>query len=115
MHFTQYGRRLKVTLISGMTVACLACIVAFPFADKKLLKNKAGYFSIQFNGQEVGAANTREEAEDALAAARLRFSQEYDSVIYLDNSIDINTVLFQKFFIFKNNCYAMFWIKFICA
>lgn len=89
MHFTQYGRRLKVTLISGMTVACLACIVAFPFADKKLLKNKAGYFSIQFNGQEVGAANTREEAEDALAAARLRFSQEYDSVIYLDNSIDI--------------------------
>ena len=39
MHFTQYGRRLKVTLISGMTVACLACIVAFPFADKKLLMN----------------------------------------------------------------------------
>lgn len=89
MHFTQYGRRLKMTLISGMSVACLACIVAIPFVEKKLFNNQAGYYSIQFNGQEVGAANTRAEAEDALAAARLKFSKEYDSVIYMDNSIDI--------------------------
>lgn len=89
MHFTQYGRRLKLTLISGMSVACLACIVAVPFVEKKLLNTEAGYYSIQFNGQEVGAANTLAEAENALAAARLKFSQEYDSVIYMDNSIDI--------------------------
>lgn len=89
MHFTQYGRRLKTTLISGMSVACLACIVAIPFVEKKLFNTQAGYYSIQFNGQEVGAANTRAEAEDALASARLKFGKEYDSVIYMDNSIDI--------------------------
>ena len=89
MHFTQYGRRLKMTLISGMSVACLACIVAIPFVEKKLFNTQAGYYSIQFNGQEVGAANTRAEAEDALASARLKFGKEYDSVIYMDNSIDI--------------------------
>jgi murein DD-endopeptidase MepM/ murein hydrolase activator NlpD len=72
-----------------MSVACLACIVAIPFVEKKLFNTQAGYYSIQFNGQEVGAANTRAEAEEALAAARLKFSKEYDSVVYMDDSIDI--------------------------
>lgn len=88
-HITRYGRRLRMTLIGGMSAACFVCLFAVPFAEKKLLKNEVGYYSVVFNGQEIGSANTRQEAEQALADARLRFSQSYDSVVYMDNSIEI--------------------------
>lgn len=88
-HITRYGRRLRMTLIGGMSAACFVCLFAIPFAEKKLLKNEVGYYSVVFNGQEIGSANTRQEAEQALADARLKFSQSYDSVVYMDNSIEI--------------------------
>ena len=87
-HLTRYGRRLKMTLIAGMSAACFACIFAIPFAENKF-NNKVGYYSIVFNGEEIGSANSRQEAEQAMAAARLKFSKEYDSVVYMDNNIDI--------------------------
>ena len=34
-HLTRYGRRLKMTLIAGMSAACFACIFAIPFAENK--------------------------------------------------------------------------------
>ena len=89
IHISRYGRRLKTTMISTMTAACLTCVIIIPFVEKKVLGNEVGYYSIEFNGQEIGAANSRVEAEEALADARMKFSQEYDSVVYMDNSINI--------------------------
>ena len=86
---TRYGRRIKHTLVGAMTAACFACLFAVPFAEKNLLKNEVGYYSVIFNGTEIGSANSREEAEQALAEARLKFSKEYDSIIYMENNIDI--------------------------
>ena len=63
-HLTRYGRRLKMTLIAGMSAACFACIFAIPFAENKF-NNKVGYYSIVFNGEEIGSANSRQEAEQA--------------------------------------------------
>lgn len=88
-HITRYGRRLRLTLVSGMSAACLVCLFAIPFAEKKLLKNEVGYYSVQINGVEVGSANTRTDAEQALADARKKFSQEYDSVVYMEDQVQI--------------------------
>ncbi len=89
IHISRYGRRLKTTMLSTMTAACLTCVIIIPFVEKKVFGNEVGYYSIEFNGQEIGAANSRVEAEEALADARMKFSQEYDSVVYMDNSINI--------------------------
>lgn len=88
-HITRYGRRLRLTLISGMSTACLVCLFAIPFAEKKLLKNEVGYYSVQLNGVEIGSANTRTDAEQALADARKKFSQEYETVVYMEDQIQI--------------------------
>ena len=55
---SRYGRRMRITLIKTMTVACFVCIIAIPFLSKKLLKTEANYYSITINGIKVGAANT---------------------------------------------------------
>lgn len=88
-HITRYSRRIRRMLVSGMTAACFACLFAIPFAEKKLLRNDVGYYSIVLNGTEIGSANSREEAEKALAEARRKFSKEYDSIVYVDSDIDI--------------------------
>ena len=67
---SRYGRRMRITLIKTMTVACFVCIIAIPFLSKKLLKTEANYYSITINGIKVGAANTEEEVIVALASAR---------------------------------------------
>lgn len=88
-HITRYGRRMRHTLVGGMSAACFVCLFAIPFAEKKLLKNEVGYYSVVLNGTEIGSANTREEAEQALADARLRFAQESSTLVYMDNRIEI--------------------------
>ncbi len=88
-HMTRYSRQMRHTLVCGMSAACLACLFAIPFAEKKLLKNEVGYYSIVLDGSEIGSANTREEAEQALADARRRFGQESDAAVYMDNRIEI--------------------------
>lgn len=89
IHISRYGKRLKTTMISTMTAACLTCVIIIPFIEKKVFGNEVGYYSIECNGQEIGSANSRVEAEEALAEARMRFSQKYDSIVYMDNSINI--------------------------
>lgn len=59
-HLSRYGRRMRITLIKTMTVACFVCIIAIPFLSKKLLKTEANYYGILINGIKVGAANTEE-------------------------------------------------------
>ena len=42
---SRYGRRMRLTLIRTMTVACFVCIIAIPFLSKNLLKTEANYYS----------------------------------------------------------------------
>ena len=86
-HLTKYGKRMKLTLVSAMSAACMACVVAIPFVEKKILKNDVGYVSVTVNGEEVGAVNTQEEAQQAVTEARLRFSNDYSNVVYLDPDV----------------------------
>ena len=86
---SRYGRRMRITLIKTMTVACFVCIVAIPFLSKKLLKTEANYYSITINGIKVGAANTEQEVIVALASARQELSAQYEEIVYMDPDIEI--------------------------
>ena len=86
---SRYGRRMRITLIKTMTVACFVCIIAIPFLSKKLLKTEANYYSITINGIKVGAANTEEEVIVALASARQELSAQYEEIVYMDPDIEI--------------------------
>ena len=44
---SRYGRRMRITLIKTMTVACFVCIIAIPFLSKNLLKTEANYSVLQ--------------------------------------------------------------------
>lgn len=89
LHITRYGRRLKLLFLLVTTVASFCCLFAIPFVCDKLLNVNVGYYTVNFNGEQIGYANSKEEAEEALADARLKFSKEYDEVVYMDDSIDI--------------------------
>lgn len=86
---TRYAKRIKYTLFAGVVAASAFCIIAFPFLDRNYSNKTVGYYSVRFNGEQIGNANSLEDAEKALAQARLRFSRDYDSIIYTTNNIDI--------------------------
>lgn len=87
---TRYGRKIRTTFISTMFAACLAVVIGIPFVSKKMLNNEVGYYSITIHGTQVGAANTEEEVNVALANARLRLSQQLDGYVYMDCDVKIN-------------------------
>ncbi len=88
-HLTRYGKRIKTTLVSALSAACMACMVAIPFVEKDILKNDVGYVRVSVNGVELGAVNTEEEAQQAITAARLKFSQDYSDIVYLDPTYEV--------------------------
>ena len=87
---TRYGRKIRTTFISTMFAACLAVVIGIPFVSKKMLNNEVGYYSITIHGAQVGAANTEEEVNVALANARLQLSQQLDGYVYMDCDVKIN-------------------------
>ena len=87
---TRYGRKIRTTFISTMFAACLAIVVGIPFVSKKMLNNEVGYYSISIQGTPVGAANTEEEVNVALANARLQLSQQLDDYVYMDCDVQID-------------------------
>lgn len=83
-HFTKYGKRMRLMLMTATFVASLVCLFAIPFVEKNLLKNQVAYYRVEVNGTEVGAANSRADAAKALADARRRLSGIYPDVIYIE-------------------------------
>ncbi len=87
---TRYGRRIKTTFITTMFAACLAIVIGIPFVSKNMLNNDVGYYSITIHGTRVGAANTEEEVNVALAGARLQLSQQLNDYVYMDCDVQID-------------------------
>lgn len=83
-HFTKYGKRMRLMLLTAMFVASMVCLFAIPFVEKNLLNNQVAYYRIEVNGTEVGAANSRADAAKALADARGRLSGIYPDVVYME-------------------------------
>lgn len=87
---TRYGRKIRTTFISTMFAACLAIVIGIPFVSKKMFNNEVGYYSITIKGNRVGAANTEEEVNVALANARLQLCRQLDDYIYMDCEVQID-------------------------
>lgn len=88
-HITRYGKRMKLMLITAMAVASFICLFAIPFVGDKLLYNEVGYYSLRINSVEVGKANSRAEARQAVANARKRLSKEYSDTVYMDLKYEV--------------------------
>lgn len=89
MHITRYGRGIKKAAI--IITALTGFIVAFsiPFYTKSMLDTKVGYYSISINGVTVGAANSVNDVNEALANARKKLSAQYSSDVYMNPDIEI--------------------------
>lgn len=83
-HFTKYGKRMRLMLLTAMFTASMICLFAIPFAEKTLLNNQVGYYSVKVNGVSVGAANSLEDAAKALAQARKKLSNSYIGIVYME-------------------------------
>lgn len=86
---TRYGRRIKRMLVNSMTAACFACLFAVPFVGSTMRQDSVGCYRITYNGTTLGTVNTLAEAEKAVAEARKQVNNEFDEIVYLDNTVDI--------------------------
>ena len=68
---TRYGREMRTTFIATMFIACLVIVIGIPFVSKQMFDNEVGYYSISIQGNYIGAANTEDEVNVALADARV--------------------------------------------
>lgn len=75
-HYKIWKKGKNYHFISTMFAACIAIVIGIPFVSKNMFNNDVGYYSISIRGTHVGAANTEEEVNVALANARLQLSQQ---------------------------------------
>lgn len=88
-YLTKYGRRLKLNLIKAITISCFVCLMFIPVLNGNGTGSDIGYYSVVLNGQELGAVNSVEEANQALADARKKISSEYNKVVYMDPDFQV--------------------------
>ena len=74
-HFTKYGKRMRLMLLTAMFVASMVCLFAIPFVEKNLLNNQVAYYRIEVNGTENLVKLLKEEYNGLL---------QHDSYINLD-------------------------------
>lgn len=86
---TRYGREMRTTFIATMFIACLVIVIGIPFVSKQMFDNEVGYYSISIQGNYIGAANTEDEVNVALADARLQLCKEFADYIYMDCDVKI--------------------------
>ena len=86
---SKFGNRIKMTFLGTMSATVLICIIGVPFIKNHTLRTPTGYYTVSVNGKEVGAANSVEDAEEAVAVARKSFSQDYANIIYMDCNVDV--------------------------
>lgn len=88
-YFTKYGRRVKLNLIKAFTISCFVCLMFIPALSSNGTGSDIGYYSVVLNGEELGAVNSVEEANQAMANARKKISTEYSDVVYMDPQFEV--------------------------
>ena len=62
-HFTKYGKRMRLMLLTAMFVASMVCLFAIPFVEKNLLNNpQSDSYFVYF--YEVGNKKCEKANED---------------------------------------------------
>ncbi|MGN0318766.1 MAG: peptidoglycan DD-metalloendopeptidase family protein [Lachnospira sp.] len=86
---SRYGKRMAVTFFVMVLVTCGVCFIFTPFITRHMLNNEVGYYAVVINGEIIGSANSENDAQIALADARLALSKQYKSYIYMRPDIKI--------------------------
>lgn len=88
--FTRYSRKIRMTIIKAVSALCLVSMVYIP-VEKGVtdIAQNIGYYIVTLNGQEIGAVNSPEMAENALLAVRGSISAEAGTMVYMDPELSV--------------------------
>lgn len=84
---TKYHKRIKFTY--ALSALCISFLLIFMFNSVGSFASEANYYVVKIYGEVVGTSNSKEKAEIALNQARVRMSEEADSIVYLDSAFTI--------------------------
>lgn len=83
---TRYHKRIKLTYAAAALFCCFLLLFLF---NTSSYASGLDYYIVKIGGETVGMARNREDAEAALANARIKLSQKADSIVYVDSKFTI--------------------------
>lgn len=85
---TRHHKKLNIIYVMTGIIACFIIMFAFPWVGSALSED-SGYYVLKLDGEEIGAAPTKEIIEEAVLNARLKLNEEADSIVYVEPAIEI--------------------------
>ena len=84
---TRYHKRIKLTFAAAAFLCCF--LLLFLFDSSSGFASGLDYYIVKIDGETVGTTNNRTVAENALSDARIRLSEEAESIVYVDSKFTI--------------------------
>ena len=84
---TRYHKRIRLTYAAAAFLCCFLLLLLFNPASG--YAQGLSYYVVRIAGEEVGACSVKADAEAALADARVKLSQQADSIVYVDSKFTI--------------------------
>lgn len=84
---TRYHKRIRLTYAAAAFLCCFLLLLLFNTASG--FASGISYYVVRIGGDAVGACIRQEDAEKALADARLRLSREAESIVYADSKFTV--------------------------
>jgi murein DD-endopeptidase MepM/ murein hydrolase activator NlpD len=79
-----------MTFVKAVSALCLVSMVYVPVKQGAAsIADQIGYYIVTLNGQEIGAVNSPQIAQEALLATRGRISAEAGTLVYMDPELEI--------------------------
>ena len=85
---TRHHKKLNIIYVMTGIIACFIIMFAFPWVGSAL-GDDTGYYVLMLDGEEIGAAPSKEIIEEAVLNARLKLNEEADSIVYVEPAIEI--------------------------
>lgn len=83
---TRYHKRIKLTYAVAAFLCCFLLLFLF---NTSSYASGLDYYLVKIDGKTVGMARNKEDAEQALANARIRLSEKAESIVYVDSKFSI--------------------------
>lgn len=83
---TRYHKRIRLTYAAA---AFLCCFTLLFFFDTGTFASGLDYYVVSINGKQVGTSDNKNDAEQALANARIRLSERAESIVYVDSKFTV--------------------------
>lgn len=84
---TRYHKRIRLTYAAAAFLCCFLLLLLFNPSSG--YASGLSYYVVRIDGEEVGACARQEDAEKALADARVLLSQQAESIVFVDSKFTI--------------------------